>query len=1130
MVGPAVDAGLAVLCDGLVGRRRCEMAGGAGLLKEGMAEGVVVEEAVDIAAPDSAGVEAGPVQDLLVLAFTADPREGLCSGQVSGCAHVDLVAGEGAGACVASDATNGLTALHGGADGEPAQRGGAARGTDIFDAVRIVDPLAQHLETAADADDWPRAADHLREAVAVQPLEIVNRLLGAGQDQDIRHGCFFGALQEGQGDRGLHGEGVEVSEVCHVWQGDDADAERAGGALRLDSPEARGAAAVFDGDAVFLFEAEVGEEVDYAGAGDAQALLHHLDAGVEQADVATELVDDEGANARSVFGGEELDGAVEGGEDAASVYVSNEEAVGFGGMSHAHVDDVVVAEVDLGGGAGTLQEDEVVGGGEPAIALDDGGEEGGGAVLEVVLGGDLAPDLAQQDDLGSGFGTRLDEHRIHVGAGRGAAGFGLQGLGAADLAAIGGGGGVKGHVLGFEGGDAVAFVGEDAAESGGEEGLAGVGGGAEDHQSRSSHWIGSRMAQICGAALSGGDRLMGVVVPMTGPPEEQKDAIRQQLQRILSSAAFAGSERHRRFLTFVVEQALKGDTEKLNEFVLGFEVFHKGDTFDPRIDSIVRVEARRLRERLKKYYQEDGPSDPLIVTLRPRSFVPEFTPRERPAGTQSMASRWLHNRRVWLVAAVALVAGAAGTAGFFVLRPKPFGLDSMTSVLVLPFQTLRGAPDPELGTTISDALIAGLTGRPGVRVMARGSAGGSTEARFQLAADLQADYIVEGAVRVTGSRAVVSAKMTDVHSQSYVWAETREGETGQMGALEQELTGAILSRIRRPAGARGKGPPGPARPATNPKAYGAFLKGQFYWYQGDPESLRRSVALFEETLHGDPNFAPAWAWLAQCYLLEVFQGDGRDAAVLAKGRAAAAKALALDGESAEAQAAAGSYAALDWNWPEAEVRFRKAIELNPSWAQGHMLFSMMYLVPTGHFPEAVRAMFQAHSLDPLTRITRSMLAEVLYFNRDYARAIAESEDLAQGQPGRPGSRAYVLSLCLSGQGKRAQAELAAQFEGKTDDPMGLALYGYVLGMNGERSKAEAVLQRLTQQGGRRPLPAMALAMLEVGLQKNEEALGHLREAVAQHVPACSQIAADPVFAGLRKDARFVGLLGQMGLR
>jgi serine/threonine-protein kinase len=618
---------------------------------------------------------------------------------------------------------------------------------------------------------------------------------------------------------------------------------------------------------------------------------------------------------------------------------------------------------------------------------------------------------------------------------------------------------------------------------------------------------------------------------MTGPAEDQKDSIRAELQRILASAAFSGSERHRKFLTFVVEQALKGDTEKLNEFVLGFEVFNKNESFDPRIDSIVRVEARRLRERLRKYYQEEGLSDPLIVTLRPRSFVPEFTQRGTPASDSGpAAAHWLHSHRIWIVAVAALLLGAAGTAVFLSLRPRPFIPPSTASIIVLPFQTFAGAPDPELGSALADAIISGLAGNPGLRVISRGSSiqfnetGGS---RFERASSLGVDYIVEGSVRVTGARASVSAKLTDVHTQSYLWADTREADTAKLTDLEHDLTRAILARIRLPAPPPGIRRP-PQRPANSPQAYGAFLKGQYYWYQGGRDSLAKSAALFEEALHGDPAFAPAWAWLSQSYLLMVFHEDGRNPEALTKGRQAAAKSLELDPGLAEAHAAVGSYAALDWNWADAERRFRRATELNPDWAQGHLMFSIMYLVPTRQFPEAVQEVFHAHSLDPLTSITRSMLAEVLYFNRDYARAIAESEDLRKSTVGPPADRAYLLSLSLSGQGQRALAEMTRP--GADDNPLGLSLRGYLQARHGDRAQAAAIRTQLTARAKSSYIPPMSLALVSMGLDDNDEALRQLRIAVTNHVPVITQIAADPVFEPLRKDPRFADLLRQMGLR
>ena len=215
---------------------------------------------------------------------------------------------------------------------------------------------------------------------------------------------------------------------------------------------------------------------------------------------------------------------------------------------------------------------------------------------------------------------------------------------------------------------------------------------------------------------------------MSQPADDKPQRIRQQLERILAGTTFAGSERHRAFLRFIVEQALSGNTDKLNEFVLGFEVFNKNESFDPRIDSIVRVEARRLRERLKKYYQEEGAADPIIITIRPRSFVPEF---EEPAAAEAPstgAAVPAHGRfpgwHKWAAIGLGVLLVVAIAVGVAVLRTRPPSTPPQTAaIIILPFEVLAPASgDEAIGERLADSLITGLTGIPGLRVISRVSA------------------------------------------------------------------------------------------------------------------------------------------------------------------------------------------------------------------------------------------------------------------------------------------------------------------------------------------------------------------------------------------------------------------------
>jgi TolB-like protein len=628
--------------------------------------------------------------------------------------------------------------------------------------------------------------------------------------------------------------------------------------------------------------------------------------------------------------------------------------------------------------------------------------------------------------------------------------------------------------------------------------------------------------------------------PMTDPTGDHSQRVREQLERILSSAMFAGSERHRRFLSFVVEQALKGDTDKLNEFVLGFEVFNKNDSFDPRIDSIVRVEARRLRERLKKYYQEEGQRDPIIITLRPRSFVPVFAevgaaPAVEAASPAPAAKRlrdWAPSHKMLAIVAGALLCGAAGTAILLSYWGKRIVAPPQTaSILILPFQTLSG--QESMGDGVTDSLITGLAGIPGLRVISRGSGiqlQQSGSSPYRTAADLNIDYLVEGTIQSRSGKIVVSAKMTETHSQSYVWAETRESTLEALPALERDMAGAIASRIRMP-----KPLPGSERPerrrAANPEAYSAFLKGQYHWYQWDKGGLEKSIAFFEQAIQGDPNYAPAWAWLAQSYHILAVRDDGRDPAIIAKGRQAARKALALDDQLAEAYAAEGSFAALDWDWTGAERNFRRAIELNPDWAHGHLLYALWYLLPMDRGREALGEAFRARELDPLTQITRFLGTEVLYLNRDFPRALAEAEDLRKPATGpSPLDRVYYLSMSQLGKGKRALAELRQATQPPDDVSPGAALFGYLLAQQGETQQARAIRNRLLRPSGQNYVSPILIATVSAGLGDKDEAFRQLRLAVSHHVPGICQMRVDPVFDSLRSDPRYNDILRAIGLK
>jgi Tfp pilus assembly protein PilF len=348
--------------------------------------------------------------------------------------------------------------------------------------------------------------------------------------------------------------------------------------------------------------------------------------------------------------------------------------------------------------------------------------------------------------------------------------------------------------------------------------------------------------------------------------------------------------------------------------------------------------------------------------------------------------------------------------------------------------------------------------------------------------------------------------------------------------FERELSRAVVSRIHVPM------PPGGGERVTHKRAAtweaeSAFLKGQYFLYQWDGGGAEKSVALFEEAVRRDPDYAPAWAWLSQGYQLLIRRDDGQDAAMIAKGKQAAAKALALDDQLAEAHAAVGSYAALDWDWKTADRELRRAVELDPGWAHGYLMYASMYLIPTGRIQEAMHAILRAHELDPLTQFTRLSLAEVLYLNRDYARAITEYQDLRKpASNNNPPDGMYFLSLNFLGQGRRASAEMSKAVEQSGSENPNQCILGYLLARSGERQKAQAILATMLQVSRQKYVPPIPIAILSAGLGDNDEAFRQLRTAVAKHVPSIAIVGVDPVFDPLRSDPRYSEILRDIGLK
>ena len=304
---------------------------------------------------------------------------------------------------------------------------------------------------------------------------------------------------------------------------------------------------------------------------------------------------------------------------------------------------------------------------------------------------------------------------------------------------------------------------------------------------------------------------------LASPPA---DAVRAQLDLILASPGFVNADRLSRFLRFVVERTLAGEGDQLKEYLLGTEVFDRTSDYDPRLDSIVRVEARRLRAKLAEYYEGPGRLDPIVIRVDKGSYAAAFEaapavvaepaaltradagPVAVPAAVATAAvGAPVAPRRRWLPFALATAAvAAAAVLGWNVVSRGTASASSRIQVAVLPlarYDTTADVVPEALADAVTDGLIAELARHPAVEVASRTSVMPFRDRRVPLATiatALSVQAVVEGRVQVTGSRLWVEVRLVDAKRDRKVWVDDFAGDTSDRRELERRVA-AALARV-----------------------------------------------------------------------------------------------------------------------------------------------------------------------------------------------------------------------------------------------------------------------------------------------------------------------------------------------
>jgi serine/threonine protein kinase len=309
---------------------------------------------------------------------------------------------------------------------------------------------------------------------------------------------------------------------------------------------------------------------------------------------------------------------------------------------------------------------------------------------------------------------------------------------------------------------------------------------------------------------------------------------------------------------------------------------------------------------------------------------------------------------------------------------------TVPSVAVLPFVDLSPAKDQEYFCDgLAEELINALSGISGLRVVARTSAfsfkGQNLDVRT-IGSKLGVTSVLEGSVRKQGDRLRITAQLINVADGYQLWSERFDCDAGDVFAIQDEIAKTVAERLRVKLGSL------PSAPTHDVEAYNLYLQGRFHWNKRTNESMHKALGLFEAAIARDPEFALAYAGVADSLLILEDHGFIGHKDAIAKARSAVDKALSLDPDSAEALTGLGGIHSELREFGLADRAFRRAIQLKPGYATAHHWYSTQMLLEVGNIDEAGREMLKARELDPLSLIINTDLARHYYYVRDFAKA------------------------------------------------------------------------------------------------------------------------------------------------
>ena len=456
--------------------------------------------------------------------------------------------------------------------------------------------------------------------------------------------------------------------------------------------------------------------------------------------------------------------------------------------------------------------------------------------------------------------------------------------------------------------------------------------------------------------------------------ETQKIKVQTSVAKILASPIFSGSPRQQRFLEYLTSHSLNGDADRLKGYTIGLEVFDRKDDFDPSLDAIVRVEATRIRNKLREYYEDFGSGDEVRIDFRKGAYQLDF----------SFQVSSNHD----------LDSGLLAKSNQLPQRSLPALITDRPSLVVLPLVSISADNSRDyFADGLTDSLISMLTRLSGLFVISRQSSfayKGTSKSSKEIAAELGVQFLLESSVQHAGDRVRIAACLVQASNGEHMWSERYDRELKDIFALQDELTQHIVHALQvELSGAEGKMFGYQATQSI--EAHDTLLRAVATFSKYTQKTVEEGVALFTKTIALDPNYAAAHAWLARALCFQWAMFWHRDKSILDTALEHAQRAIALDADYPYAKSILGWVHLWRKEGDVAIASCRQAVLVDKNNAEA-LLFLSLCLSSAGYGEEGLYYIEKAKRLTPTPApVYEFALGQCYLVLKDYEKTIAAFE-------------------------------------------------------------------------------------------------------------------------------------------